>query len=65
MITNKADFGKYDTDNYNGNHAQAAVASKNLVPFIAMNNFRFPMERDPSVQMGTSDEKVDETIEGE
>ena len=61
----EADFGKYDTDNYNGNHAQAAVASQNLVPFIAMNNFRFPMERDPSVQMGTSDEKVDETIEGE
>ena len=61
----EADFGKYDTDNYNGNHAQAAVASQNLVPFIAMNNFRFPMERNPSVQMGTSDEKVDETIEGE
>lgn len=61
----ETDFGTYDKDNYNGNHAQAAVASQNLVPFIAMNNFRFPMERDPSVQMGTSDEKVDETIEGE
>ena len=61
----EANFNTYDTDNYNTNHAAAATASQNLVPFIAMNNFRFPMERNPSVQMGTSDEKVDETIEGE
>lgn len=58
-------FDDYDTDDYNTDHAKAAVASQNLVPFIAMNNFRFPMERKPGVQMGTSDEKVDETIEGE
>ena len=61
----KEQFDAYDTDNYNTNHAAAATASQNLVPFIAMNNFRFPMERKPGVQMGTSDEKVDETIEGE
>lgn len=61
----KENFDLYDTDKYNTAHDQAAVASQNLVPFIAMNNFRFPMERNPSVQMGTSDEKVDETIEGE
>ena len=60
----EAEFNTYDKDNYNTNHAAAATASQNLVPFIAMNNFRFPMKR-ASVQMGTSDEKVDETIEGE
>lgn len=61
----QANFDDYDKDKYNGDHGKAATASQNLVPFIAMNNFRFPMERNPSVQMGTSDEKVDETIEGE
>lgn len=60
----KEQFDAYDTDNYNGDHKQAAIASQNLVPFIAMNNFRFPMER-ANVQMGTSNEKVDQTIEGE
>lgn len=60
----KEQFDAYDTDKYNGDHNKAAIASQNLVPFIAMNNFRFPMER-ANVQMGTSDEKVDETIEGE
>ena len=57
-------FDDYDTDDYNTDHAKAAVASQNLVPFIAMNNFRFPMKR-ADVQMGTSNEKVDQTIEGE
>lgn len=60
----KEQFDAYDTDNYNTNHAAAATASQNLVPFIAMNNFRFPMKR-ADVQMGTSNEKVDQTIEGE
>lgn len=60
----ETDFNTYDTDGYNKDHVAAATASQNLVPFIAMNNFRFPMKR-ANVQMGTSDEKVDETIEGE
>ena len=43
----QANFDKYDTDKYNKDHAKAAVASQNLVSFIAMNNFRFPMKRGP------------------
>ncbi|MGN0232178.1 MAG: hypothetical protein ACI4A8_08210, partial [Muribaculaceae bacterium] len=61
----ESDFDSYDTDNYNTDHAAAATASQNLVPFIAMNNFRFPMLRDESVQMSTTNEKVDQSIEGE
>lgn len=41
----ESDFNTYDKDNYNTDHAKAAVASQNLVSFIAMNNFRFPMKR--------------------
>ena len=43
----KANFDEYDKDNYNTDHAQAAVASQNLVSFIAMNNFRFALNRKP------------------
>ena len=41
----KTDFDTYDQDNYNTDHAKAAVASQNLVSFIAMNNFRFALNR--------------------
>lgn len=43
----ESDFTKYDQDNYNKDHAKAAVASQNLVSFIAMNNFRFALNRKP------------------
>ena len=43
----ETDFNNYDKDNYNGDYAQAAVASQNLVSFIAMNNFRFALNRKP------------------
>ena len=43
----ETDFNNYDKDNYNTNHAKAAVASQNLVSFIAMNNFRFALNRNP------------------
>lgn len=42
-----SDFDTYDTDKYNTDHAKAAVASQNLVSFIAMNNFRFALDRKP------------------
>ena len=54
-------FDDYDTDDYNTNHAKAAVASQNLVSFIAMNNFRFPMKRGP-VAPKVSDSSLDENV---
>ena len=59
----ETDFNNYDKDKYNGNHAQAAVASQNLVSFIAMNNFRFALNRKPQTVsapgMSNSDLKPD------
>lgn len=59
----KANFDEYDKDNYNTDHAQAAVASQNLVSFIAMNNFRFALNRKPQAVsapgMSESDLKPD------
>ena len=59
----ETDFNNYDKDNYNTNHAQAAVASQNLVSFIAMNNFRFALNRKPQTVsapgMSESDLKPD------
>ena len=60
----EANFDYYDTDKYNADHAKAAVASQNLVSFIAMNNFRFPMTRKPGTFSApeVSDASLDETI---
>lgn len=59
----ETDFNNYDKDNYNTNHAKAAVASQNLVSFIAMNNFRFALNRKPQTVsapgMSESDLKPD------
>lgn len=59
----ETDFNTYDEDNYNTNHAKAAVASQNLVSFIAMNNFRFALDRKPQTVsapgMSESDIKPD------
>ena len=59
-----ADFTNYDTDKYNTDHAKAAVASQNLVSFIAMNNFRFPMDRKPGTFSApeVNDASLDENI---
>lgn len=57
-------FDDYDTDKYNTDHAKAAVASQNLVSFIAMNNFRFPMTRKPGTFSApeVNDASLDENI---
>ena len=57
-------FDDYDTDDYNTDHAKAAVASQNLVSFIAMNNFRFPMTRKPGTFSApeVNDASLDENI---
>lgn len=59
----ETDFNNYDKDNYNTDHAKAAVASQNLVSFIAMNNFRFALNRKPQTVsapgMSESDLKPD------
>lgn len=59
-----ANFDTYDTDKYNKDHAKAAVASQNLVSFIAMNNFRFPMTRKPGTFSApeVNDASLDENI---
>ena len=63
----KENFDRYDTDDtngYNKDHAKAAVASQNLVSFIAMNNFRFPMDRKPGTFSApeVNDASLDENI---
>lgn len=63
----KENFDRYDKDDtngYNKDHAKAAVASQNLVSFIAMNNFRFPMTRKPGTFSApeVNDASLDENI---
>ena len=59
----ETNFNDNDKDNYNKDHAKAAVASQNLVSFIAMNNFRFALNRKPQTVsapgMSNSDLKPD------
>lgn len=57
----EANFDEYDTDAYNTDHAAAAVASQNIVSWIAMNNFRFEMQTKPGVTV--SEKPADPDLE--